>query len=133
MDDQQSASPHETTPASRPRPLRRWVIIGAGVVLVAVAAGIIFWRLKSKDKDDVGLQAQGVVQPSLQKGLTPEEEKTYDTNPKEFDTDGDGLSDHDEIKVWKTDPKKVDTDGDDFGDGYEVINGYNPNGAGKLK
>jgi len=55
-------------------------------------------------------------------------EKTMDN----IDADGDGLTDNQENTVWKTDPFKNDTDGDGYGDYTEVINGYNPNGFGKL-
>ncbi|HOX60933.1 MAG TPA: hypothetical protein PLV72_02930 [Candidatus Magasanikbacteria bacterium] len=54
------------------------------------------------------------------------------TNPNNWDTDGDGLSDGDEILIWKTDPLKSDTDGDSYPDGSEVKNGYSPLGPGKL-
>lgn len=47
-------------------------------------------------------------------------------NPLKIDTDGDGLSDYDEIFVYGTDPLKVDTDGDGIPDGYEVADGLNP-------
>lgn len=49
------------------------------------------------------------------------------------DSDGDGLSDGDEILKYKTDPNNRDTDGDGYSDGDEVKNGYNPLGAGKLQ
>lgn len=65
-------------------------------------------------------------------GLTDEEEKYYGTDPSKTDTDGDGLSDYDEIKIWTTDPNNPDTDGDGYKDGDEVKNGYNPKGTGKL-
>ncbi|MFH1610466.1 MAG: hypothetical protein ABIA91_01110 [Patescibacteria group bacterium] len=48
------------------------------------------------------------------------------------DTDGDGLSDEEEIGIWGTDPTNPDTDGDGYSDGKEVESGYNPNGEGKL-
>lgn len=38
-----------------------------------------------------------------------------------IDTDGDGLSDADEISVWGTDPYNPDTDGDGLTDGEEVL------------
>lgn len=49
----------------------------------------------------------------------------------ERDADSDGLSDSVET-LFGTDPKKPDTDSDGFKDGEEVINGFNPKGAGKL-
>lgn len=48
------------------------------------------------------------------------------------DTDSDGLTDLDEKNTWKTNPNSSDTDGDGYSDKTEVINGYNPRGAGKL-
>ncbi|MFA6490637.1 MAG: hypothetical protein WCT43_01995, partial [Candidatus Magasanikbacteria bacterium] len=51
---------------------------------------------------------------------------------KKADTDGDGLSDSDEVKIWLTDPLKADTDGDGYLDGSEILNGFNPRGPGKF-
>ncbi|MFA6551212.1 MAG: thrombospondin type 3 repeat-containing protein, partial [Patescibacteria group bacterium] len=47
-------------------------------------------------------------------------------------TDGDLLTDLEETAVFATDINKNDTDGDGFSDGAEVLNLYNPAGAGKL-
>lgn len=67
-------------------------------------------------------------------GLTDGEEvNTHKTSPKNFDTDGDGLTDGEEVKTYKTNPLKKDTDGDTYSDGVEVKGGYNPLGSGKLK
>ncbi len=49
------------------------------------------------------------------------------------DTDGDGLDEKKEIEIYCTDPTKFDTDGDGFRDGMEIINAYNPLGAGKIE
>lgn len=49
-----------------------------------------------------------------------EEVAKYKTNPKVADTDGDGLSDGQEVVTYKTDPLKADTDGDGLKDGEEV-------------
>ena len=45
----------------------------------------------------------------------------YGTDPLKADTDGDGLSDYDEIYKYKTDPLNPDTDGDGLSDGDEVL------------
>ena len=60
------------------------------------------------------------------------EEEKLGTSNKEFDTDGDGLSDKIEIEVLGTDPTNPDTDGDGFADGYEVLKGFNPKGEGNI-
>ena len=60
-------------------------------------------------------------------GLTDGEEYlTYTTNPLQADTDLDGLSDADEVKVTKTNPLIADTDKDGLNDGEEV-NKYKTN------
>jgi hypothetical protein len=43
-----------------------------------------------------------------------------------LDTDGDGLTDGEEVNKYGTKPKKVDTDNDGVTDGDEVINGTDP-------
>ncbi len=47
------------------------------------------------------------------------------------DTDGDGLTDDEEIRVYHTDPNKIDTDGDDYQDGDEIKYGFSPLTPGK--
>lgn len=49
------------------------------------------------------------------------------------DIDGDGLSDYEEKYIYGTDPKNFDTDGDGMNDGNEVKRGRNPLGPGTLK
>ena len=59
-----------------------------------------------------------------------EELFVYNTNPTKVDTDGDGLSDYDEVKVYGTDPLLVDTDGDGVDDYREVVILFtDPNGG----
>lgn len=65
-------------------------------------------------------------------GLTNADELAAGTLSNNSDTDDDGLGDREEIKVYDTDPNEEDTDGDGYTDGDEVENGYNPNGDGKL-
>ncbi|MCA9365278.1 hypothetical protein KC723_00100 [Candidatus Kaiserbacteria bacterium] len=43
------------------------------------------------------------------------------------DTDGDGISDYDEVKIYGTDPTNPDSDNDGFLDGAEILNGFDPN------
>lgn len=65
-------------------------------------------------------------------GIQDNEEEALGTSTRDYDSDGDGLSDKTERDVWKTDPTNNDTDGDGFSDGIEILNGYNPNGEGDL-
>lgn len=65
-------------------------------------------------------------------GLTDDQEKEKRTDPLSWDTDGDLLSDGDEVNTWETNPLVADTDGDTYKDGEEIRNGYNPKGPGKL-
>jgi hypothetical protein len=50
----------------------------------------------------------------------------YKTNPDRADTDGDGLSDGEEVMRYGTDPLKADSDGDGVTDGEEVKQGSDP-------
>ena len=60
-------------------------------------------------------------------GLTDGDEVLiYRTDPLKKDTDGDGLNDKDEIFTYKTDPRNQDTDGDGLTDGDEILK-YNTN------
>ncbi len=54
-------------------------------------------------------------------GLTNDQEKEFGTDPHNPDTDGDGLSDGDEVLKYHTNPLKADTDGDGLSDGDEVL------------
>ncbi|MEO8168164.1 MAG: OmpA family protein, partial [bacterium] len=53
-------------------------------------------------------------------GLSNGKEAALGLDPNNPDTDGDGLTDGDEIFKYKTDPTKKDTDGDGLSDGDEI-------------
>lgn len=59
-------------------------------------------------------------------GLLNKQEILYGTDPLNPDTDGDGLSDYDELFVYGTNPLLADTDGDGLPDGWEIQHGLNP-------
>ena len=59
-------------------------------------------------------------------GLTDEEEITLGTSINNSDTDNDGLYDREEVKVYKTDPLKADTDNDGWSDGDEIRKNQDP-------
>ena len=54
-------------------------------------------------------------------GISDDDEiNKYHTDPHKADTDDDGLTDFQEIFIYRTDPNKPDTDGDGLYDGEEV-------------
>jgi hypothetical protein len=53
-------------------------------------------------------------------GLLNTQETVLGTNPRQADTDGDGLSDGAEVNTFGTNPLLADTDGDGLTDGEEV-------------
>ncbi|MEK9155186.1 MAG: hypothetical protein AAB839_00905 [Patescibacteria group bacterium] len=57
---------------------------------------------------------------------------SIEDNLANMDIDGDGLTNEDEESIWHSNPMSADTDGDGYPDYTEVINGYDPNGSGKL-
>lgn len=65
-------------------------------------------------------------------GLKDDREKELGTDPSDWDSDKDDLSDGEEMFIWHTNPKVADTDGDTYKDGAEVKAGYNPSGPGRL-
>ena len=64
-------------------------------------------------------------------GLSDEEEKRLNTNPKKWDTDEDGINDKKE-KELGIDPLKIDTDGDNINDMLEIKTGTDPKIANKF-
>jgi uncharacterized protein YegL len=82
--------------------------------------------LKPNNKDTNGNGINDADEDNDVDGLTNLQEQQYKVNPLTADSDGDGLSDKDEIFTYKTDPNNSDTDGDGIPDGREVANGSNP-------
>ncbi|NQD80549.1 hypothetical protein HP436_10205, partial [Pseudomonas sp. CrR14] len=60
-------------------------------------------------------------------GLSNLEEQQAGSDPHSADSDGDGLSDYDEVNQYGTDPMADDSDGDGLSDTDEVVRGTNPN------
>lgn len=58
--------------------------------------------------------------------LSDIDEKLLHSNPNKYDTDGDGISDGNEVYIYNTDLLLWDTDDDGMGDKFEVTYGFNP-------
>ena len=59
--------------------------------------------------------------------LINSDEELNGTDPFKSDSDGDTLSDYQELYEYNTDPNKYDTDEDGLSDGTEIPNNLNPN------
>lgn len=90
------------------------------------AGGYKIFSLSAADKDKK-------IKDSDFDGVSEPAEKEYGTSDSNQDSDGDGLSDYEEINSWFTDPTDADTDKDGFKDGQEILFGYLPAGPGKLE
>lgn len=140
-------------PYDTKKPKLKLILIIVGVlVLLGVIAYLVFFTgiFKKKASDSGGvsdankagqnIKQRGIAYPSLRvnkddldnDGLLDTEEEKLGTSNSEFDTDWDGIPDKLEVEKYKTDPTKTDSDGDGFSDGYEISNGYNPLGEGRL-
>lgn len=69
------------------------------------------------------------VPGSVSEGLSLVGHIATGTNPCRADTDGDGLSDREEVEATGTDPRERDADGDGLDDGQEVAAGTDPTSA----
>ena len=65
-------------------------------------------------------------------GLTNREEVTLGTDIRKADSDGDGISDGDEVKLYRTNPLLADTDGDGVPDRVEVNSGSDPTNSNSV-
>ena len=59
-------------------------------------------------------------------GLTDAYERRNGLDPLRADTDGDNLSDAQEMITFRTDARKADTDGDSLNDAFELAQGLDP-------
>jgi hypothetical protein len=63
----------------------------------------------------------GPANDSDEDGLSNDDEILYGTDPNNPDTDGDGISDGDEVHVYGTNPLLTDSDGDGASDSQELF------------
>lgn len=76
-----------------------------------------------------GIGPADSAEDSDKDGLDNLQEQKNATYVMLSDSDGDGLSDGQEVNIYKTNPIKIDSDGDGITDDREIANGTNPNAA----
>lgn len=92
------------------------------------------FSLKDKSKETMTVKVDEGITAGEHKFKLSEIKKIeiVEMNPKE-DSDGDGLSDLEEIYKYDTNPKSADTDGDGWSDGEELADGmYSPSNPTKF-
>ena len=92
------------------------------VAIVAVVIGV--WQIYSNFTGPFQIPESNTNIVILSEA---DEEKLFFTELQGTDTDGDGLSDFDELYVYETSPYLADSDSDDKSDKEEIEAGANPN------
>ncbi len=100
----------------QPHPYRTVLIVVILVLFTVTILAQFKSTFKSYDKRVIGA-------PVL---TADEQQKNQIDALKKTDTDGDGLSDYDELYIYHTSPYLKDTDGDGIPDGEEIKRGTDP-------
>jgi len=103
-----------------PRP-QKVAVISLSIVAVGIL-GVWLWQSNSRLNSPFRPSDAEIAQAEK----TAADKAAADAASKTKDTDGDGLSDYDEINVYHTSPYLEDTDGDGVSDGQEVKLGTDP-------
>lgn len=94
-----------------------------GVAIVGLVFG--FWQLKTS----IGLPFAVLLPPENTTAATQADTTADEAVLRAKDTDGDGLSDYDELAVYRTSQYLKDTDSDGTDDKSEIAKGTDPNCA----
>ncbi|PIR77603.1 MAG: hypothetical protein COU30_01540, partial [Candidatus Magasanikbacteria bacterium CG10_big_fil_rev_8_21_14_0_10_38_6] len=136
MDPQQFAQSVQPSPEPPVSHRSTWLFVLVAVLILfvfVVGSVLVFrWFSSSNKQTDVSveqpvfgnitvgdsrveiLKEDPIPDDRDRDGLTTEQEQQYGTDEYEYDTDGDGLSDLEEVQKYHTDPTNPDTDGDGF-------------------
>ena len=82
--------------------------------------------LYGTDAENLDTDSDGILDGDEISGVNITGIGTRKTNPLSNDTDGDGISDYEEVYKYHTDPTARDTDGDGLEDGKELDYGGDP-------
>lgn len=113
-----------------------WVPAEIPLDLLPVMNGKLVFTLVSRGGVNSQVQIRNIritqTEDADSDGLTVSDEETAGSDPRNPDTDGDGLSDGDEMNIHGTDPLLADTDGDSQSDASELAAGTNPLANGSV-
>jgi len=116
------------SPEISPPPLDKNRKIAAGALGVFAFVIIIMWMVQLKSSINSPLNSKN---SSADNEATECVGGSCDSNSDEAlkakDTDGDGLSDYDELYIYNTSPYLEDSDSDGFSDKQEIDNDKDPN------
>jgi hypothetical protein len=104
------------------QPLSRGQKLAAGALAIFAVLVIVMWAAQFKRSIMAPLNGGADTQ-----NIASEQNENSDLALKTKDTDGDGLSDYDELNIYKTSPYLDDSDSDGVKDKEEIDNGKDPN------
>lgn len=122
----------------------RWIIFPLVIALIFVVVIKIFYVPKEKGNDNRDENRQPIVDISSQKaekyleslknqasdidGYSKYDKVLLGLSPEDgYDSDGDGLSDKEEIELYHSNPLKKSTSGDLYDDGYKIAHNMDLN------
>ena len=141
LQSQQPHFPNAGKPQHTGLSTKTLVSICLAIVLVGVGVVGVYQLIQNSNNNvspkEIGVESVGTVTEPVPEdldndGVLDTKEKELGLSNRNYDTDGDGLTDKQELEMYNTDPTNTDSDGDGYADGYEVMNGFNPAGDGKL-
>ncbi len=107
-----------------------WVSAEIPLDLIGATNGKLVFTLVSRGNPNAHVQLRNIKITQTNDvdgdGLTNDEEAALATDPRNPDTDADGLNDGVEVNTYQTDPLRADTDGDGQNDASELAAGTDP-------
>lgn len=94
-----------------------------------VTLGLGFYKVRSQIAKPFEAQISRAQSDQLAQFFNAQREQEDTEALKKKDTDGDSLSDYDELNVHRTSPYLKDTDSDSYDDATEIKSGHDPNCA----